>query len=93
MYRLRRERGPSPAREAVVSAVRSVLIAGLADPDAIARLDDPALDVTFDELGLDSLARLSLAVALYTDHGFAISEEEVVRAGTVGRLAQHLARR
>ena len=49
-------------------------------------------DVRFDALGLDSLARLTLAVDL-DERGYAISELEVNEAGSIDGLTDHLLRR
>jgi len=65
--------------------------------DPLSDLTDPSLrqrmldgeDVTFDALGLDSLARLTLAVHLDA-HGFPISEVEVNKAESIDGLARLL---
>ena len=71
-------------RGLVVDAIRRNPLAEVSDPEVLARLADGD-DVSFDELGLDSLARLTIAVDL-DEHGFAISEVEVSDAGTVDGL-------
>lgn len=76
-------------RALVVAAVLRNPIVDVADPQVTARMQ-AGQDVGFDELGLDSLARLTVAVEL-DGHGFAISEQEVNEAGTVDGLAALLA--
>jgi acyl carrier protein len=75
-------------RQLVVDAVCRNPLAEVSDPEVLARLADGE-DVSFDELGLDSLARLTIAVDL-DEHGFAISEVEVSKAGTVDGLVTAL---
>ena len=77
-------------RALVVAAVLRNPLAALAEPGAKERLLAGA-DVTFDELGLDSLARLTLAADL-DEQGFAISEVDVNEAGGIDGLTQHLLR-
>jgi hypothetical protein len=85
---------PSPrydeVRALVVAAVLRNPLAALAEPGAKERLLSGE-DVTFDELGLDSLARLTLASDL-DEQGFAISEVDVNEAGGIDGLTQHLLR-
>jgi hypothetical protein len=78
----------SEIRRLVVDAVLRNPLAAMAEPTAVERLVAGGA-VTFDELGLDSLARLTLAVDLDA-HGFAISEVEVNEAGSVDQLVRHL---
>jgi len=94
------ERGSrSTARSAEQDRLRAVVIAciladplsELADPSVRGRLELGSEDVTFDELGLDSLARLTLATRLDGDHGYAVSESDVAAAGSVVRLTDLLA--
>ena len=47
---------------------------GLAE-DAI----PPDLDTTFSELGLDSLARVEVVLAMQQDHGIPVSDEDAQR--------------
>jgi len=76
-------------RELVVSAVLRNPLSELTDPSVRDRML-ARRDVTFDELGLDSLARLTLAIELDTA-GFPISEVEVDEAGSIDGLARLLA--
>jgi len=77
-------------RELVAAAVLRNPLAAVAEPGAKERLI-AGDDVTFDELGLDSLARLTLAVDL-DEHGYPISEVEVNEAGSIDGLTVLLSR-
>lgn len=80
--------GRAQVRELVVAAVLRNPLAEIAGPDVMDRLTAGA-DVTFDELGLDSLARLTVAVDL-DEHGFAVAESDVNDAGSIDRLVDVL---
>jgi hypothetical protein len=88
----RRDRAARHAevRGLVVAAVLRNPLAALAEPGAKDRLI-AGKDVTFDELGLDSLARLTLATDL-DEQGFAISEVDVNEAGGIDGLTRLLVR-
>jgi acyl carrier protein len=86
----RRERSSreTELRAIVVAAVLRNPITDASDPEVVTRMRAGA-DVSFDELGLDSLARLTIAVEL--DHkGYAVSEEDIGRARTVDELTRIL---
>jgi hypothetical protein len=78
-------------RAAVIACILADPLSELTDPAVLERLRSGRGDVTFDELGLDSLARLTLAVRLDTEHGISLSESDVVGAGSVMRLTALLA--
>lgn len=93
MFRRRTGRPPDTdpvLRALVVAAVLRNPIVDVSDPEAVSRMRD-GQDVSFDELGLDSLARLTIAVDL-NDEGFPIAEQEVDEAGTVDGLTRLLGR-
>ncbi|MFI6209077.1 acyl carrier protein [Streptomyces sp. NPDC051041] len=56
---------------------------GYADP---VEPGDDLADVTFDELGFDSLTRLNAVLQLERTHGITLSEDVVSEAKTPGRL-------
>jgi hypothetical protein len=86
-----RRRGvPAELRELVVTAVLRNPLSEITDPSVRDRML-AGEDVTFDELGLDSLARLTLATDLDAA-GYPISEVEVNEAGSVEGLARLLIR-
>jgi acyl carrier protein len=78
-------------RRIVAEAVLANPVTVIADESTKARLSDPTADCTFDEIGFDSLARLSLAVHLDAEHGIQISEQDVGESGSVMRLAAFIA--
>jgi hypothetical protein len=88
--RSRRSSRQAELREVVVAAVLRNPLTGLAEPGAKERLLAGG-DVTFDELGLDSLARLTLATDL-DQQGFPVSEVDVNEAGGVDGLTRLLIR-
>ncbi len=61
------------------------------DPDLVARLRDPAVDVTFAEAGVDSLALLTLAIDLEDRFGVTVSADDLTATGGVAGLAALLA--
>jgi hypothetical protein len=75
-------------RGLVVAAVLRNPILGLAEPGTAERLA-AGDDVTFDALGLDSLARLTLATDL-DEAGFAVSEVDITEAGSIDGLTRVL---
>jgi acyl carrier protein len=75
-------------RGRIVTAILQNPLAAIAEPGAKERLL-AGDDVSFDELGLDSLARLTLAVDL-DEQGFPVSEADVNEAGSVDALAAFL---
>jgi hypothetical protein len=77
-------------RELIVAAVLRNPLMAIAEPGARDRLL-AGEDVSFDELGLDSLARLTLAGDL-DEAGFPISEVEVTEAGGIEGLTRLLLR-
>jgi hypothetical protein len=82
----RRAKGPDLLRSLVVASILADPLSELADPTVRDRLISGEGDVTFDELGLDSLARLTLAARLDADHGYPVSESDVARGGSVAGL-------
>jgi acyl carrier protein len=81
----------SEVRQAVLVAVLKNPISVLAGPVAEARLR-AGEDASFDELGLDSLARLTLAIDL-NSLGYPISEVDIDTSGGVEGLTRFLVQR
>jgi len=80
----------SQIRGIVVNAVLANPLDVIGDPGAKERLL-AGLDLTFDELGLDSLARLTLALELDV-HGLSVSESDVNGARSIDGLVELLVR-
>jgi acyl carrier protein len=53
--------------------------------------DDP--EVTFDEMGLDSLAFVEVQLAMEQEYGFTIADEDAERIQTVGEAIDYVNRR
>jgi hypothetical protein len=78
-------------RAVILEALHRNPIAGMADPGAYERLM-AGEDVSFDELGLDSLALLTVADDL-DGAGFPVSGHDVDEAGSIDQLTRLLLRR
>lgn len=53
-------------------------------------LSDPEFDITFDELEIDSVARMELSIWLELEYKIEITEGELQSIGSVRRLARML---
>jgi len=77
-------------RERVVAAILSNPVVGPDSPAVLARMNDPAQDCTFEELGFDSLARMEFCIFLETEFGISLSSGEVEASPTINTLAVYL---
>jgi acyl carrier protein len=70
--------------------LRRILVerAGLSDDDVV---DDP--DVTFDEMGLDSLAFIEVQMAMQEEYGVRVPDEDASQISTVGQAIEYVNRR
>lgn len=57
----------------------------------LARVSDPSDPVDFEELGLDSLALLTLAIELDATHGVSLAVDDIVACGDLAALAELIA--
>jgi acyl carrier protein len=55
-----------------------------------ARFADPRSDVAFDELDMDSLARMELSIWLEVNLGLAVTEERILAMKSMAGLARYL---
>ncbi len=78
-------------RRLVAQAVRENPVAMVSDPALLARLDNPAMDCRFDELGFDSLARMELCIWMQLEAGIEIGEAVLLDHPSVNALARRLA--
>ncbi len=62
-------------------------------PETLARLRDPGDPCGFDDLGLDSVARLELCIWLETEAGVEVTEATLAEHPGLSALAAHLAAR
>ena len=78
-------------RDLVVEAIRQTPAYEIGDPSAIAALDDPTADPSFESLGIDSLGRMEFCIVLSERHGLELAADDLVTHPTVGALVGHLA--
>lgn len=78
-------------RGLVVEAIRQTPAYEIGDPSAIAALDDPTADPSFDALGIDSLGRMEFCIVLSERHGLELAADDLVTHPTVEALVRHLA--
>jgi acyl carrier protein len=80
------------AREKVLRAL-DVAINVFNNPKLSATLHDPAIDVTFAELELDSLAAVECCMALEDDIGIDIDPADLAIHDSINKLAEYIVRR
>ena len=80
-------------RALVVRAVLANPVTLFPDDATRARLEDPAADCTFEELGFDSLARMEFCIWMQLEAGIEIAEAVLLDHPSVAALAAYLARR
>ena len=78
-------------RDRVLAAIAENPVVGPNSPDALERLNDPALDCEFEELGFDSLARMEFCIFLETEYGVTITSGDVENHASVNKMAKWLA--
>lgn len=79
---------PQDLRTIVIETIRRNPLGEVSDPLVLEHMD-AGEDVSFDQLGLDSLSRLTIAIDL-GELGFDLSEVDVEKARTVDGLARLL---
>lgn len=50
----------------------------------------PGLDVAFEDLGVDSLARMELSIWIEVEYGLEMTAAEIGELGSVNRLARFM---
>ncbi|WP_018547665.1 acyl carrier protein [Streptomyces sp. LaPpAH-108] len=68
-----------------IDALRTILVA-CAGADDDVEFSDEALDVTFEELGYDSLALMESAARIEREYGIELSDDEIDEGLTPRRL-------
>jgi acyl carrier protein len=63
------------------------------DADMLPALEDPGCDLSFEEIGMDSMARMELSIWLELELGIEATEEMIREIGSVAGLAQFIAAR
>ena len=77
-------------REFTFEDVKNILVNRIGVPeDAV--VDDPNL--TFDQLGLDSLAFVEIQLAMQQEYGFTIPDEDAEQITTIGEAIDYTNRR
>lgn len=82
-------------------SIRDVFVEGLVagavhsinDVDTRKAFLDGTRDLAFDELAMDSLARMELCIAIEVGTGVSMAPEELGRYRSLGELAAHLLER
>jgi acyl carrier protein len=77
-------------REFTFEDAKNILVNRIGVPEDAVR-DDPNL--TFDELGLDSLAFVEIQLAMQQEYGFTIPDEDADKITTMGEAIDYTNRR
>lgn len=75
-----------PVRQRILAALEENPQVRFRDEHAALR-DTPARDVTFADLGMDSLARMELSIWLELEFGLELAEGQIGELGSLNRLA------
>lgn len=86
-------RDAAALRALIAEGVRRNPVVAVSDPLLLARLDDPAADCGFEEMGFDSLARMELCIWMQVEAGIEVTEGEMLDHPSVAALAAHIAAR
>ena len=77
-------------REFTFEDVKEILVNRIGVP-AEKVVDDPSL--SFEEIGLDSLAFVEIQLAMQQEYGFTIPDEDAEQIGTIGEAIEYTNRR
>lgn len=83
---------PLEVRAIIVEALRGAIPASNRSVLA-ARLADPAADVSFDELGVDSLGTIEVSLRVEDDTGYPVDPGDLVVNQTINGLAAFISER
>jgi acyl carrier protein len=78
------------AREFTYEDAKNILVNRIGVPEDSVR-DDPSL--SFEELGLDSLAFVEIQLAMQQEYGFTIPDEDADQITTMGEAIEYTNRR
>ena len=78
------------AREVAIEALQANPLASFSEEHR-ARLREPGFDVSFEELGMDSLGRMELSIWLELEQGIGVTEAEVQAMKSLAGLESFLA--
>ncbi|MCW3026906.1 MAG: Acyl carrier protein [Solirubrobacterales bacterium] len=79
-----------PAQTFGFEELKTILVDRVGLTEAVVK-DDP--DLTFEEMGLDSLALVEIQLAMEQDYGFTIADADADRIQTVGEAIDYVNRR
>lgn len=77
-------------REFTFEDVKEILVTRIGVPTEKI-VDDPGL--SFEEIGLDSLAFVEIQLAMQQEYGFTIPDEDAEQIGTIGEAIEYTNRR
>ena len=77
-------------REFTFADVKNILVNRVGLPEDAVPED---LDLTFDDLGLDSLAFVEIQLAIQQEYGFTIPDEDAQQITTIGQAIEYSNRR
>ncbi|MEO3470255.1 acyl carrier protein [Roseomonas sp. CAU 1739] len=83
-------RDAAALRALVVAAVRQNPLTLPDDPSLLDRLDDPAVDASFDAFGFDSLARMEMCIWMQLEAAIELRESDLIDHPTIAALTAHL---
>ncbi len=78
-------------RERVLAAIAANPAVGPDSPETFERMNDPARDCSFEELGFDSLARMEFCIVLEMEYGISVTSGEVEGCPSINAMAVYLA--
>lgn len=78
-------------RDRVLAAIAANPAVGPDSPAMLERMNDPARDCGFEELGFDSLARMEFCIFLETEFGITLTSGEVETRPSINAMAAYLA--
>jgi acyl carrier protein len=77
-------------REFTFEDVKEILVNRIGVPEEKV-VDDP--DLSFEDIGLDSLAFVEIQLAMQQEYGFTIPDEDAEQIGTIGEAIAYTNRR
>ena len=75
----------------VVEALEAANLAGLQTNELVSQFITGAADIKFEELQLDSLARMEFCIAIEVNCGISLLPDRLYEIGTLGRIADMVA--
>jgi acyl carrier protein len=81
-----------PARQIAIRALTENPLTSMSEVDQ-SRLHDPSFEITFEELGMDSLARMELSIWLEVECGLEVTEAEIVAMNSLAGLVEFIGTR